>query len=89
MKKEKICINHQCEICGKKLYPQWSNWITIPIFLFLMGLMFLTIHIQTKRMEKIQSEPDCYKKVFYITSGEGALKEQFYKVWEAECPSLK
>jgi len=88
MKKETTCINHQCEICGKKLYPKWSNWIIFPIILFLMGLMFLANHIQIKRMEKIQAEPDCYKKTFYINSGEGALNEQFYKVWEVKCLSL-
>lgn len=63
MKKEKICIEHHCEDCGKDLVSRWSNWGIIIVFLILMLPMVISMLLN------LPENKQCYTREYI--SGRG------------------
>lgn len=81
MKKETRCLNHQCEECGNKLYPKWSNWFNIVFCSFIIVLMFLFSWLQDKQLKSLSIQ--CYER--HYLSGRGTDLEVLKNI-DIKCP---
>lgn len=85
MKNKRICTSHECEDCNDRLVSPWSNWIFIPILLFVSFTMIGLGLWQERKVKRIYSEPDCYQRDYV----ENSKYVQKYEIREIDCESLR